>query len=495
MITWGAVSQVSNALRQVTSSLVDINYNTVNNLRLMGDLGSAADETATKLNNAAVNMAKTTGIQITDAQQIQGAWIRINDTYADNADLLNEISQMTAEFMNVGEIEDAEQAVALLNASLLQFGVTAKDAAAKSQEFLDKWAYMADKTAMGTADEYGEAISKYGAQLRAVGGDMDDAIAQSSILADRLAMNGSEIGNALKTFNTYLTRDKTVKLFNDIAKATGDTSFKLADANGQLKEYRDILDTVARAYQMYSQQGNDLMANKVLDAVGATRRRDVAMAMLSSASDGGYQEYLDMVQSPDANGYIEAQNAKLMETLKNQWNALVASMTSAGMALANSGILDGLTSIIGIAGEAFDAFSQLPTPVLEFVSTLAMLKLGLTGMSKIGEITGFTKELTANIKQGSQAQREMAASVSNTAQSFMTQQQAVISSNNGLYNTTVAYREAQLATLNYTNGLNNLAQQYTNGEINAKQYTQGVQELTGVYQNQISAINETAQAN
>ena len=289
MLTWGVVSQLSNAFREVSSAISDVNYNTVNNLRLMGDLGNQTEKTSQILTDSAVNMAKTTGIQVTDAQQIQGAWIRINDEYAKSPELLTKISQMTAEFMNVGEIENADEAVSLLNASLLQLKDSTQDTATAAQEFLDKWAYMADKTAMGTADEYGQAISKFGAQLKNVGGTMDDAIAQSSVLADTLAMNGSEIGNALKTFNTYLTRDKTVKLFNEISEATGDTSYQLSYANGQLKEYSDILNTVAKAYQMYTSQGNDLMANKVLDAIGATRRRDVATAMLNAVNNGSYQ--------------------------------------------------------------------------------------------------------------------------------------------------------------------------------------------------------------
>lgn len=495
MLTWGVVTQLSNAFREVSSAISDVNYNTVNNLRLMGDLGNQTEKTSQILTDSAVNMAKTTGIQVTDAQQIQGAWIRINDEYAKSPELLTKISQMTAEFMNVGEIENADEAVTLLNASLLQLKDSTQDTATAAQEFLDKWAYMADKTAMGTADEYGQAISKFGAQLKNVGGTMDDAIAQSSVLADTLAMNGSEIGNALKTFNTYLTRDKTVKLFNEISEATGDTSYQLSYANGQLKEYSDILNIVAKAYQMYTSQGNDLMANKVLDSIGATRRRDVATAMLNAVNNGSYQEYLNMVQGGESANYIEEQNAKLMNTLTNQWNALIASMTGAGMALANSGIIESLTNIIQFTGDAFDSFSQLPQPVLQFITTLAELKLGLEGIKKFGEITGITKELTANFKQGSQAQREMAASVSDSVQAFESQQKAVLSANSGLYNTTEAYRDAQLATLEYTDGVKNLGEQYVNGNINAKQYTQGVQELTTSYRNQISAINDKAQAN
>lgn len=495
MLAWGVVSQLSNAFREVSSAISDVNYNTVNNLRLMGDLGNQTEKTSQILTDSAVNMAKTTGIQVTDAQQIQGAWIRINDEYAKSPELLTKISQMTAEFMNVGEIENADEAVSLLNASLLQLKDSTQDTATAAQEFLDKWAYMADKTAMGTADEYGQAISKFGAQLKNVGGTMDDAIAQSSVLADTLAMNGSEIGNALKTFNTYLTRDKTVKLFNEISEATGDTSYQLSYANGQLKEYSDILNTVAKAYQMYTSQGNDLMANKVLDSIGATRRRDVATAMLNAVNNGSYQEYLNMVQGGESANYIEEQNAKLMNTLTNQWNALIASMTGAGMALANSGIIESLTNIIQFTGDAFDSFSQLPQPVLQFITTLAELKLGLEGIKKFGEITGITKELTANFKQGSQAQREMAASVSDSVQAFESQQKAVLTANSGLYNTTEAYRDAQLATLEYTDGVKNLGEQYVNGNINAKQYTQGVQNLTTSYRNQISAINDKAQAN
>lgn len=497
MLSYGAISQVTSAFQDLGRAIVDIQYNTVNNQRLMGDWSTDLRD---QLNSSAAEIAKSTGIQITDAQQIQGAWIRINDQYANSADLLGEISDLTAKFMNVGEIEDAESAVALLNASLLQMKDSTQDTAAAAEEFLNKWAYMADKTAMGTADEYGEAISRYGAQLKTLGGDMDDAIAQSSVLADRLAMNGNEAGTALKTFNTYLSRDKTLELFDEIAESTGDMSYKLYDANGQLKDYRDLLGTIAKAYQKFSSEGNDIMANKVLDAIGATRRRDVAKAMMDAVNSGDYDEYVAMSEGTDAN-YLEEQNAALMNTLKNQWNAMVVSMQQAAMQLGNAGILDGITLLINGAQQAFDAFSALPQPIQQFVSTLLMVKTATAGLSKLGEITGFTEKFGSAFKYGSEASRDYANEITKITQNFADISSKSLQSVSAIDSTTNAYKTAKAETDAYGKKLEQLGIAYKEGRINADQYAERTQELTSTYQANITEVGnlaakykETAQA-
>ena len=490
MISYGAISQITSAFQDLGRAIVDIQYNTVNNQRLMGDWST---ELRDQLNSSATEIAKSTGIQITDAQQIQGAWIRINDQYANSADLLGQISDLTAKFMNVGEIEDAESAVALLNASLLQMKDSTQDTAAAAEEFLNKWAYMADKTAMGTADEYGEAISRYGAQLKTLGGDMDDAIAQSSVLADRLAMNGNEAGTALKTFNTYLARDKTLNLFDDIAESTGDMSYKLYDANGQLKDYRDLLGTIAKAYKTYSDAGNDLMANKVLDAIGATRRRDVAKAMMDAVNSGDYDKYVSMSEGTDAN-YLEEQNAALMNTLKNQWNSMVVSMQQAAMQLGNAGILDGVTLLINGAQQAFDAFSALPQPMQEFVSTLLMVKTASAGLSKLGEITGITERLNTAFKSGGQSARQMAADMAQSTQGFVDTQKWALQTATGIDKGTKSYAKAQVATKEYVQGLSELNTAYTNGQIRAGEYVSKTQQLTASHLDRIGAIKQEAQS-
>lgn len=490
MLSYGVVQQVTNAFMQLGQAIVDVNYNAINNQRLMGSMSTQLRD---NLISSAAEIAKSTGIQITDAQQIQGAWIRINEQYANSADLLNNITGLTAKFMNVGEITDAEQAVTLLNASLLQFNVSATDAASKSEEFLSKWAYMADVTAMGTADEYGEAIAQYGASLKNLGGDMDDAIAQASVMADKLAMNGKEAGTALKTFDVYLSRDKTLKLFENISKELGDTSYKLTDNNGKLREYRDLLGTVAKAYQHYKNAGNDVMANKVLDAVGATRRRDVALAMMNSINDGSYDEYVSKSKGANTN-YLTEQNEILMTSLKNQWNGLIVSMQQAGVELGNAGLLEGMTTLIGGANDAFVAFSKLPQPVKQFASSLLMIGTAMAGVSKLNEITGIGEKLSSVFNSGTQGSKEYAASVAQITQEFVRSSQSSLQSVSAVEKHTQAYAEAQNVTTSYVENLTNLDEAYANGTINAQQYSDRTKELTASYQEEMTTVRQAAES-
>ena len=174
------VRALADAFENLGTQIVEINYNTVNTQRIMQDFSKT---TADAITDSAIQIAKESGILVTDAQEIQAAWVRINDKYANSAELLDKISNATAKFMNVGEVEDAEDAVNLVNAAMLQFKMDVDEGI----ETLNKWAYMADKTALGTADEFGESASKIGGFMKSVEGNMDDAIVMTSMVGDQLA--------------------------------------------------------------------------------------------------------------------------------------------------------------------------------------------------------------------------------------------------------------------------------------------------------------------
>ena len=471
------------AFSNLGQDIIDVNYNAVNTQRIMKDF---SEETAKELTNSAVDIAKNTGTQVTDVQEIQEAWVRVNDQYAQSKELLGQMSKMTAQFMNVGEIEDAESAVKLLNATLLQFNDGSKDTAAFAEDILNKWAYMADKTAMGTADEFGESLAKIGGYMKSLGGDVDDAIVMTSLLGDRLAKTGDEAGNALKTINSYLTRQKTVNLFDTLGSDANGVSYSLKKTNGQFKEFTDLMETASRAYNNFKAAGDDQTAKKIQEALGATRQGDVALTLLQNW-DTDAQKYYGMLKDSvsSSSSYLEEQNAALMTTFKAQWNSLYATVVGMGMAIANSGILDGLTNVMGKFDDIFTSIKNLNPEVISFVTTLGTVALGVVAFKKVGEMTGILTAFTTAMKYGTEQQRLNAASVTANADAY--------------YNAAIKEAEADklLAIKNndqrklpiITSNLGNLNSQmqsynelnalYKEGAINASQYANAVTKLAG----------------
>lgn len=453
-----------NAFEDLGRTVVDVNYNATNNMRLMGEF---SDELRSSMNDSAVSMAKSTGILVTDAQEIQGAWIRINEKYAESRSLLNKISEATAKFMNVGEIEDADEAVKLLNASMLQFGLTVDEGI----ETLNKWVFMADKTAMGTADEFGEAISKFGGALASANGNMDDAIVLTSLLGDKLAKSGDEAGTSLKTITTYLYRDKTRNFFDDLAESTGDASLRIVDAEGKFKDFRSTLTMMSEQYNKAIAEGNDLLAYQIRQTLGATRQADSSIAILESYSTTA-QDYYDTLQDSAAQGtaYLDQQNEILMTTFKNQWNSLYATITDFGTTLANSGILSGLTGIMSVLDGLISGFNNLDPVLQKSITSLAGIAIAFGALKKISSVTGLLDKWNASVKIGTNKEIEYAEKMRVTSQAYYEQMNARRQANMLTQEETTQLQISRLA-------FDKITQQYKEGKINAKQYSDALREL------------------
>lgn len=475
------IYELANAFEDLGREVIKVNYNTINNQRLMGDF---SNELRDSLNDSAIEMAKNTGILVTDAQEIQGSWIRINEVYAESPELLDKISMATAKFMNVGEIADAEEAVKLVNSTMLQFGLTVDEGV----ETLNKWAYMADKTAMGTADEYGQSLSKIGGYMSSLNGDVDDAIVMTSLLGDRLAKSGDEAGNSLKTILAYLTRTKTVTLFDKIAEDTGDASFALKDAEGQFKDFSELMETTSRAYAMAVSTNNDTLAKSIQEAMGATRQGDVALTLLKNWSTEAPQYYQMIEESVDGtSSYLDEQNAALMSTFQNQWNALYASITELGMAIGNAGVLEGMTTIMSAIAGVADKVSELDPAVLKTVLTIGELVVAFAALKKIGEVTGLIGKFTSVIRTGTASQIAEAAVVEQSTQAYFDRAKA-LQSQNGLNDKQIVQIGAQKRAFNLLN------EQYRQGKITAVEYQKQLERLSASFDKlKVSAQEEYAQ--
>lgn len=488
------VRQLVNEVENLGRAIIDINYNTINNQRLMGDFSKTLRD---QLNNSAAEIAKGTGILITDAQEIQGAWIRINEQYAKSPELLAKISDTTAKFMSVGEIENAEDAVKLLNSTLLQFNLTGQDVAKNAELIANKFAYMADVTAMGTADEYAESIAQIGANIKNMKGDVDDAIALTSIVGDKLAKNGKEAGAAIKTFSTYMQRDQTLDLMDELAEKWNDNSVRIRQGTEGLKDFKGTLNSIAVAYSRLKAEGDDQGVLSLVNALGATRRRDAAYAMLDAISSSEGQNldyYYEKIDEAVRKGnYLEQQNEVLMTSLKKQYASFVASLQQAGMALGNSGILTGVNIFMGGLSKVLDLVNKIPQPVMSLITGFVTLKTAIAGLNKIGEITGLTEKLWQSLNSGTKSQIEAANATRQATDSYLNQQKVIFTTASSQDKLTESYNR-QLAELTaYESAVAKQNDLFVNGSIDADTYRSNLDNLTGAYQRNISAIaQETA---
>lgn len=476
IVRYSGARAILREFQNLSSAIVDINYNTINNQRLMGNFSK---ELRDSLNSSAAEIARNTGIMITDAQEIQGAWIRINEEYAKSPELLNEMADITAKFMNVGEVENAESAVKLLNSTLLQFKLNTGDVAANMEEVANKFAYMADVTAMGTADEYAEGIAKMGANIKNMNGDVDDAIVLLSIVGDKLAKNGTEAGNSLNTFTAYMQRTKTLDLFDKLAVQLGDANVKIREGEKGLKSYEDTLKAIASAYAQLREQGDKQGMNQIVEALGATRQRATAQALLdaiSSTEENGktaLDNYYDMLSNATVEGsYLEKQNEALMTSFKNQYNSLSVTIQEAGMTIANAGVLDSLTLMMNGAESLVSVIKMIPQPVIQAATGFATLKIAMAGLEKMGKVTGYSKALAQQLQFGTKAQMENADATRRGADEFLHYQQNLFNTIPTMDRTAKSYQEQLGALTNYELAVKNNNLALASGEITIEQYTQ-----------------------
>lgn len=486
-LTITGIRAVINQFAYMSRDIVEIEKNVINIQRIMKN---NSQQLSDDLFNTAAEIAKNTATQITDVQEIQSAWVRVNAVYSENLELLNKITEASAKFMNVGQIENAEDAVALVNAAMLQFGMVTTNAAGETVVAIDeaintlnKWAYMADKTALGTADEFGESIRSFGGQITALGGDMDDAIVMTSILADRLAKTGQEAGKSLKTFTSYLTREKTVNLFKELNIESEGLINDLMKTSTQYEEFTVLMKNVSDAYNTALAEGNTVAAKRIQEAVGAVRQGDSAIALLKNWSSD-YEKYIGMINEATQTNYLDDQNAKLLESFSAQWSQLKTEMQEFGTSLFNAGIGDHLKGLMDIFGGFLKMITDAPEPIRESVVSLLEMVTALQAIKAIGKLTGISEIFKAGT-YGSAEQRVLAEETAKVTSSMFEQELQMRRSKQASLewaNATEEERKKMQQEIAVIEGLQKqfleLTAQYKTGEINAAQYRSALDQLT-----------------
>jgi|GEM_PF-3868999 len=159
------------------------------------------------LRKEAFEVAKLTGQTVADVQKIQNLWARASDDIANSKEAMSELTRVTATAMQVGGFDDAEEAVTLLNSTINQMGLHWTEA----ERVMNSWIKTADISAVGSARDLADMISRVGTLAKMMGLTYHDLNAMVAMFANNMSRSGKEIGTAMKTVFSYFEDDRTIK--------------------------------------------------------------------------------------------------------------------------------------------------------------------------------------------------------------------------------------------------------------------------------------------
>jgi hypothetical protein len=229
------------------------------------------------------------------------------------------------------------------------------------------------------------------------------------------------------------------------------------------------------------------MATQILEAVGATRQRDTALAVLNAVNEGDYDEYLQELQGSEIDNYLNEQNDALLKTLSASLNSMTESLKSFAMTLSNSGLLQGVDLMVDGLGGFLNALSKIPEPLMNVISNMLMLK-GVTAITRyIGELTGTTQRYQVLLNQGTKEEISNANAMSASANAYIARMDVLAN--------TGQLEEAHILRLsNQKQGVLLLTDAYNKGQISASEFSVAIQNLITSEELNSGATNATVNA-
>lgn len=227
----GGVTMAAGALGDLASNVVEVGQEFSSSMSNVSALSGATGEDLAQLESLAREMGATTTFSASQAADALGYMALAGwDTTEMTAGLAPVLQLAQAGSMDLAAASD------LCTDYLSAFSMGADE----TQRMVDVLAY-AQGNANTTTEGLGMAFKNCAANCNAAGMDVETTTAAISMLANQ-GLKGSEAGTAL----TAVMRDMTAKM-EDGAIMIGDTSVAVMDANGNYRDFADILADVEAA--------------------------------------------------------------------------------------------------------------------------------------------------------------------------------------------------------------------------------------------------------
>ncbi len=273
---------------------------------------------------------------------------------------------------------------------------------------IDKINKTADSYAI-TSQDIVDGLNRVGAAAKNAGMTIEETIGAITVLREASGRTGKEVGTALNTIFSYMTRDKTIKLmealgirvFEDEARTTFRSVIELmeelaarwqdASTSSQLMTSveTELLESfneeMANAVGL-QEEWNDMQQRDISQAAAGVRRRNFFISLMSRFSK--IQEVVN--GQLDAEGYSMRENERTMATLEKQIQSLKAAAEQFAVAIGDAGLLDQMKGLVEGTTDVIQWFNGLDGTMKTLIITFAEVTLAAKVATAMVNMMGLT---------------------------------------------------------------------------------------------------------
>ena len=397
-------------------------------------------------------LGKSIGATTTEVSDGANAWLRQGHSIKETSTLIKN-SMVLSKIASL----DSADSTKYLTSAMKGYKVAVED----TMGIVDKLSSV-DLVSATDAGGLAEAMSRTAQTANLAGISMDKLIGYLAATGEVTQKSMTTIGESFKTIFTRMSdiksgnlklidEDGTTELLSDVEIVLNNLGIKLRDSNNEFRNFGDVLDEVAAAWDSYSSVQQAAISKafagtrqsenfKVLmeNYASATTYMETAMNSAGSA-EKKFNAYLDSIEAKSKSLQAAFESLAVNTFSTELFGGIVDATTSLVTFLDKTNLLK--SSLVGIAGAgAIKVFTVLASGIVnatarmsEFNSALDILKAGNVGESQMQELV----HLTTNLSDS-----QLKAIVSSKA--LTTEQRIAILTANGM---STAEAQAALSTM------------------------------------------------
>ena len=332
-----------------------------------------------------------------NVQSIALRWAQSGYNVADSL----ELTKTSLLALNTAEL-DATNATESMIGIMAQWELQAEDLAL----VMDKINITADNYSI-TSQDLVDGMLRSSSAAKNMNMSLDETIGLLTVMREASGRTGKEVGNALNSILSYITRGKSIENLEGlgIQMFTDDTETQFRNAMEIFQDIHSKWDSLSMDIQDgfvasadeaglfneemagalgIQEQWNDVQKRDASQSAAGVHRRNYFIGMIERMSN--VQGVLNGMV--DAGGYSMAENAQTMETLEKKQESLKASAEALAVAIGDAGLGGALTSMAQGGTTALNAINNLPKGMKDLLlgsmATFTAIKTLQVGMKTFG---------------------------------------------------------------------------------------------------------------